>query len=70
MNMLTGVHTPDDGKGRRIVKVNGIEIEHAIYADTEKGVVIAHKIPLEVDNDELKTVEFSGRVEVYLWGDA
>ena len=33
------IHTPDDGRGRREVFLNGRKVLHAVYADTKKGKV-------------------------------
>jgi hypothetical protein len=36
--MRDHIHTPDDGRGQRIVTVNGKALDGCFYADTRKGV--------------------------------
>lgn len=42
------VHVPDDGRGQRLVFVNGREIKKVFYADTKRGVVDAYREPLKL----------------------
>lgn len=59
------LHTKSDGKGYREVFVDGVLVNTALEADTEKGYVLAAVYPLEIDeNDELKSYRIEGKVEV------
>lgn len=43
------IHTPDDGRGIRNVYLNGNKIPSAFYADTNRGIVLAYRLPLCVN---------------------
>lgn len=42
------VHTWDDGRGQRLVLIDGVNIQYATFADTELGIVVAEHQPLRV----------------------
>ncbi len=60
------IHKPDDGRGMRLVTLNGEPIQHCVYADTKRGVVIAHVMPLTLNRrgDCIQTRRMKGRVVV------
>jgi hypothetical protein len=43
------IHTPEDGRGNRIVRVDGHVIPYAFFADTKRGIVRAALLPLRTD---------------------
>jgi len=62
--MKAHIHTPDDGRGRRRVRLDGKVIERAFYADTKVGEVRYYEFPLRVVAGEAATLTGRGRVEV------
>lgn len=63
------VHTPGDGRGRRRVFVDGVEVRHVVFADVENGVIRYHDSPPVIDRSGESIVEHEmrGRVEVVPW---
>ncbi|HLQ86730.1 MAG TPA: hypothetical protein VK110_11305 [Salinisphaeraceae bacterium] len=62
-------HTVGDGRGRRRVFVDGAEVAHPIWADTQAGIVECYTEPLrKTSDDELATEIVRGRVEVVPYG--
>jgi len=57
-------HTPDDGRGRRTVLVDGKKIDKVFYANTLTGEVRFHESPFRVENGEAVSKTIYGRVEV------
>jgi len=45
------VHRADDGRGNRVVLLNGYEVPRVWYANTLRGVVVVFKGPLRPDVD-------------------
>uniref|UniRef100_UPI003F7FC659 hypothetical protein n=1 Tax=Xanthomonas sp. 0924 TaxID=2835534 RepID=UPI003F7FC659 len=43
------IHTPDDGRGRRQVLVDGRPVKRVVYADTRRGLVRYHNDPPKPD---------------------
>lgn len=60
------VHTPDDGRGKRNVFVNGVLIDGVTYADTLNGLVIYAPKPYRVakGKDYIYTRKLRGAVTV------
>lgn len=60
------VHLPDDGRGIRMVTVDGIPVERVVYADTRRGLVRACHQPLRVNRrrEVARTYKVRGLVEV------
>lgn len=65
---MTNSHTHEvvDNRGRRAVFVDGNLVSAPIYADTKRGVVKCHKVPLETDasGEALKEDVIYGTVTV------
>lgn len=60
-------HSAGDGRGRRSVHVNGNEITHVLWCDTEAGVVVFVPQPIRVKRtarDEVYTRRLRGQVTV------
>ena len=49
MEHLSHIHTPEDGRGKRTVFVNGKLINHCFFADTKKGVAKVYLHPFVLD---------------------
>ena len=60
------IHTPDDGRGLRVVTLNGVVIDRCVYADTKKGIVRFHDNPAKVHKYGKRIIErtLHGAVEV------
>jgi hypothetical protein len=60
------IHRPDDGRGPRDVFVNGKLMARVTYADTRRGVVRYHDMPLRLDKHGKRIIERTrrGKVEV------
>jgi len=43
------IHEPMDGRGPRLVFLNGQEIQKCFYADTKKGVAKVYRTPFQLD---------------------
>lgn len=43
------IHTPEDGRGQRIIYVNGKRLNKVLYADTKRGIVDHFDDPPKVD---------------------
>lgn len=46
------LHTPSDGRGRRIVTVDGVEVDKVMEADTLHGYVVRAVYPYEIDGED------------------
>lgn len=57
-------HTPEDGRGRRTVLVDGRKIDKVFYANTQTGEVRFYESPFRVENGEAVSKTIHGRVEV------
>lgn len=51
------VHTPADGRGRRLVTVDGIVVNNVVYADTRKGVVRHYDSPPKMHKRGKRPIE-------------
>lgn len=60
------VHTPDDGRGHRLVFLNGELLERVIYADTRRGFVRVVGDPVKLDKFRKRVLwkTLRGKVEV------
>ncbi|AMV00057.1 hypothetical protein [Xanthomonas citri] len=60
------IHTPDDGRGRRQVLVDGRTVKRVVYADTRRGLVRYHNDPPKVHKHGKRFIERTrrGAVEV------
>lgn len=60
------IHTPSDGRGRRVVYVNGKEVERVVLADTRRGVVfrVAYPYQLTARGHRMKCERICGQVTV------
>ncbi|MFA4294426.1 hypothetical protein P2B08_17705 [Xanthomonas perforans] len=60
------IHTPDDGRGRRQVLVDGRPVKRVVYADTRRGLVRYHNDPPKVHKHGKRFIEKTrrGTVEV------
>lgn len=61
------IHTPNDGRGLRMVTVNGVVLNNVTYADVKKGIVRFHDNPPKVHKHRKRLIErtLRGRVEVF-----
>ncbi|WP_346399933.1 hypothetical protein [Pseudomonas syringae] len=60
-------HSAGDGRGLRRVHLNGNEITHVLWCDTDAGVVVFVPQPMRVkrtSRDEVYTRRLRGRVTV------
>ena len=60
-------HHYNDGRGRRRVYVNGHEVSHVKWCDTDKGIAIYCPLPLRLKrpgSDEVYTRRLKGAVTV------
>lgn len=66
MNHPDYIHTPDDGRGRRDVFVDGVLVEGVFYADCREGFVNAYIEPLAPNRRRtgVKWRTIWGKVEV------
>lgn len=65
MTVDARIHTPGDGRGARAVFVNGVRIEHVVFADERRGVVRYHVWPRRFKRDgSAVTKTRKGKVEV------
>lgn len=64
--MSDNIHSPFDGRGRRRVFVNGNEVNWAIWADTQRGLVCYAPRPFKMkrNSDEIYTRMLRGQVTV------
>jgi hypothetical protein len=62
------IHFADDGRGNRVVWLNGQVITNCFYADTRKGKVIRFAKPIQIvkhgQGTHAKRETLYGRVEV------
>ena len=60
------IHTADDGRGLRNVYLNGKKISSAFYADTNRGIVLAYRLPFCADKRRKRLLfnKIRGNVEV------
>ncbi|ETF08350.1 hypothetical protein [Pseudomonas moraviensis] len=57
------VHTVEDGRGERLVFLDGTQVQDAFFADTQLGLVVAYCDPVEV-------IPGTDRIDSYhAWGD-
>lgn len=70
--MKNGAHTHrvGDGRGDRIVRLNGRQIQQVVFADTKKGKVVVFRSPLRLDKHKKRvlTRTLYGVVDVMLKG--
>lgn len=66
MPMPDSLHRPSDGRGPRRVYVNGNEVEHVLWCDTVRGLVVFAPYPVRIKRlgDELYTRRLRGSVTV------
>jgi hypothetical protein len=59
------IHTPNDGRGRRVVLVNGKRVDRVTCADTRRGLIRYVPHPLRLNKRE-QVIERTrrGKVEV------
>ena len=58
------VHTTWDGRGERVVMVNGRRVKGAFYADTKRGIVRAYSLPLRADKYNKRCLSYTLRGDV------
>lgn len=66
-------HYVGDGRGRRRVLVNGNEINHVIWADVTRGVLLYHPFPFrrhKTTRDEIYSRRLRGSIEVIMMEDS
>lgn len=62
---LEFIHTPNDGRGKREVYLDGIKVMNVVYADTLKGIVRVTVKPLRLKpNGEPLQRTYRGKVVV------
>jgi len=72
--MIEHIHVPGDGRGRRIVFVNGRQIPDVFYADTQKGIADQYRrdkwgeVRLHKHGKRPLSKRLKGRVEVFADG--
>lgn len=60
------VHTPDDGRGQREVRCNGVLLSRVMYADTRRGIVRFASYPVRVNRrGEIVTTTRRGKITVH-----
>ncbi|MDD0985794.1 hypothetical protein [Pseudomonas shahriarae] len=67
MSRTETFHHFEDGRGRRRVFVNGNEVSHVKWCDTDKGIAIYCPLPLRLkrpSSDEVYTRRLTGVVTV------
>jgi len=66
MRSNSHIHTCDDGRGRRLVMVDGKPVEKVFYADTRKGVVRYFATPMRLHKRRKRAIERTkrGKVEI------
>jgi len=57
MRSRTHIHTLDDGRGRRLVTVDGKVVEKVLYADTRKGIVRHYDTPVRIHKHGKRAIE-------------
>lgn len=63
------IHLAGDGCGHRMILVNGIEVNHVVYANEENGVVEFVPYPVRAKRDgNAYTRKLRGKVEVIFLG--
>jgi len=60
-NRGSHVHTPGDGRGVRRVFVDGVEVGQVVFADTQRGIVRYHPLPLKVHKHGKRLIERTRR---------
>ena len=60
------VHTVDDGRGERLVFLDGTQVQDAFFADTQLRLVVAYCDPVEVipGTDRIDSYHAWGNVRV------
>jgi hypothetical protein len=58
------VHTPDDGRGKRTVFLDGVELRQVIHADELAGVVEYCEMPIRIAGGHVVTTRRTGNVVV------
>ena len=58
------VHTSVDGRGIRIVTLNGKIVSNVTYADTKRGIVRVARWPLRIDKHKKRVLTRTLRGEV------
>ena len=67
-DMVQGyIHTPDDGRGARVVFIDGAEIHDIAYANTKSGVVLQYK--RNMDGEFILNKSGTGILKRWLHGD-
>ena len=66
--MNNHIHTPDDGRGRRDVFVNGRQVHRAFFVDTRRGIVDYFPEPVRIHKHGKRAISrrLRGRVHVEL----
>ncbi|AJI88540.1 hypothetical protein CH54_3823 [Yersinia rochesterensis] len=65
------IHTPSDGRGKRKVFINDIEISRVIYANEKKGLVRFCPSPIKADrHGDVYSRTLKGTVRIEFIGDA
>ncbi len=57
----THIHTRDDGRGPRLVTVDGKVVEKVTYADTRKGIVRHYDTPVRIHKHGKRAIERTKR---------
>jgi hypothetical protein len=60
------IHTPDDGRGKRSVLLNGRKVQNCIFADTCKGKVVFYDDPPKIHKYRKRAIRHTkyGSVEI------
>lgn len=62
--MNAHIHTVNDGRGIRLVYLDGVEMKNVLYANTQTGDVTFIPQPMRMEFDEVFCCTLRGRVEV------
>lgn len=66
-NRQEDIHHWDDGRGPRILYVDGKMVSSALFADVRRGLVVAARTPVRLDKYRKRILKrrIRGRVEVF-----